>query len=369
MIEAYRNWKNTLMKCAIAILSCIVMHACTGTKELKLVAEELETSSTHASEHFANLKNQHTGITKSFNQLHTLTQETYGKFQSQVCNTFTQEAYVSLYKAKLGALEKLDKQYNRALDLIVPNINHGLSGLQSEIDRQLRLIEQNTKKDGITTLQGQYSREIFLALVSERDLLRVQGLLLAITEFQKIMREAMGRLDNYEETQKQEIEKREEQCKANPKIRTNLLAKLGSIATSPEEQYRSVEDYIKYVSLAAKSIKFYTETNSLTDSNGFLFKLFESVITGLTGAQTKQQSDDSPTPKVTSIEEIAVTMPALLEIEKHEFSVDDILKATKLDKVMDSFKSSLSEEVKKISGSVKIKIDDAKNQAKEHLVE
>ena len=77
MIEAYRDWKNILMKCAFVILSCIVMHACTGTKELKLVAEELETSSTHASAHFANLKNHHTGITNSFNQLHTLTQETY----------------------------------------------------------------------------------------------------------------------------------------------------------------------------------------------------------------------------------------------------------------------------------------------------
>ena len=291
------------------------------------------------------------------------------KFQSQVCNTSAQEAYVSLYKAKLGVLEILDKQYNRALNLIAPSIDNGLSGLQSEIDRQQRLIEHNTIMDGITTLQGQYSREVFLALVSERDSLRVQGLTDAITEFQEIMIEAKDSLDNYEEIQKQEIEKAKDICKVNPKIRTKLLAKLGSTATSPEEQYRSVEDYMKSVSLAAKSIKFYAESNSLTDSNGVLFNLFESVITGLTGAQTKQQPDDSPSPKVTSIEEIAVTMPALLGINSHEISVDDILKATKLDKVMDSFKSTLSEVDKTISGSVKTKIDDAKNQATEHLVE
>lgn len=353
-------------------LSVIVLQGCAGTKEVGLVADGLEGSTPLMAQRVATLKKQHVDLAASYNQLRSHTVATYQALQEQHCRALAQQSRASLYEAEADAHVFLQTEFDKATDLIAPAITDGLAALQAEIDRQHNLKAQQQRSGSAMPLPGQYADIVLVALLQERDSIRLRLVIAAVSGLQSALSDARGELGTYVQEQLQRIAAVESQCIEGGAIGAAITTAIGDETVPPEGQYELTEAYLAQVAMAAQSLKLYSETNNLFGNRGLLRVFTGGVVSGLSGVdQAPAASDDGSPPQASTLrdalESVSGSLPAPLRGLFEMFSRTGLLQATGLDQIAQVFGNVVENQETTAEESVEPIVEKAKSDADEEI--
>ena len=360
------QWKGA--RWLVLAIGVLMLQGCAGTKEVGLVADALEHSTPLMTQRVSTLKTQHVRLSASYNQLRSHTIESYQNLQEQQCRSLARQSRASLYEAEADAHLFLQTEFDKATARIEPAINDGLAALQTEIDRQFDLKEQQQRSNSAMPLPGQHADIVLIALLQQRDSIRLRLVFRALDGLKEALSAAHGELNTYVQGQLQGIATVESQCIDSGAIRAAIVAVIGDEAAPPESQYELAEAYLAQVTTAAKSLKLYSETNNLFGSRGLLRVFTGGVVSGLSGVDQAPAASDDGTPAQAStlrdaLESVSGSLPAPLRGLFETFSRAGILEATDLDQIAEAFNNVVENQETAAEESVESTVEAAKTEA------
>ncbi len=343
MKEKNALFRQRLQLTIVLFAGMVLLQACTGTREVGILADALDKSTAPMAQRVSTLKSQHTGLATSYNQLRSLTVLSYNFLQTQICAAAASDVKASLYQAEARAHVALSADFDTAFESIVPSITESLEPVQAEIDRQQSLVPARSPGISSASLPDQIARTVFASLVQQRDSLRLQYVFRMRDGLQEVYEDAGEQLASDVATQIREINALESRCGESSLIRQQLESGIGPDVLAPEAQYQVLEAYLVQISSASSALKLYAETNTLFGSNGLMRLLATSAVTAMTGVtQAGQPSGQSSSKGNPASTDLAASVAGAIRDSDTTFAeprafIEDFTAATGLDETPQLF--------------------------------
>jgi hypothetical protein len=348
------------------------MAGCVGRQELEIVAERMSEATTPAAEQVESLKGRHVELTKTYNQLRAHMLDAYDAFRVQFCAREVQASLASLRAAEAHVYSDVFTAFNSALDSATDVVDGGLSQLLTEIQRQRDLSEQYARSGAVQPLPGQYADEVRIALLTELEFEREQGLTMVVTGYQDVALAAYAEVGAYTNAQQSVIEQIGVSCAASSEGSERLARSFGSEALSPEAEYDTILAYTRQMAAVSDVLTEYIRLNALFGDGGVFNTLLSGAVDefrasigrgGIAPADGVRSADELGD----SLESVFTTLLEPLRANFRSFDKEDVLSATGVDDLIEDLESGISSKRDEIENKAIEAIERVKSDVDDRL--